>query len=555
MNYIINRYLGSLICFVGMFLFFPNFLFAKESNKDININAILKKFENIDEDLLIHNGIDYLNRNVLDSAFICFSVARSKTENFKDDETLNKHISALDGLGIVSFLYGNYSNAYQLFAKTIEINPDYTNGYMNLANIYQMFGDDKLARENLLKAYQSYMSKGELDNMAISLSDIFEYDIIHDETSNSYDLARNFFKLNYEEKSPALEYAQLLGRGLIDLHNNKANQAVEKFKECLRVIDDTPLFMKTRFESVTLACIGTAWDKAGRIDSAIYYMRRAFNNAYLNDHPDLSISTGKILGDFFSRNNMPDSSIIYKYRALSLADSISTYSEYGKIKGMEMQRNVEDAQQKIEKFKSETHKRNLLIIGMGIIIILFILILLWNARKNRQLHNKDIHIYNAINSENMPLIENKDLLNKGSSEYEKNEADAEIEKKYKNSIDEIHVEQLVAKIEDVMAHSDEWRKPKFSLSDMAEMVNDTSRNVSQVINDKYHKNFSVFINEHKIRYCIQYMKENPDILNYTIDAIADEFGFSNRTYFTSIFKSIIGMTPSAWIKIQREQIS
>lgn len=47
----------------------------------------------------------------------------------------------------------------------------------------------------------------------------------------------------------------------------------------------------------------------------------------------------------------------------------------------------------------------------------------------------------------------------------------------------------------------------------------------------------------RIKYAINQLKEHP---NYTIQAIADESGFSNLRSFQRIFKAQTGMTPSEY---------
>lgn len=519
-------------------------------SKAVNTNKMLREFDHFGSKELISKGVDYLNRNVLDSAYVCFSIARSKTADYSNDEMRDLYVSSLDGLGIVSFLFGNYSGAFQLFNKSIEVNPNHINAYMNLANIYQTFGEQQLARKYLETAYEKYLANGEIDAMSIAVSDIFEYDIIHDETSKSKDLASNFLKLDFPEQTQALEYARLLGKGLVEINEKKPQNAISLFRTGLNVIDDTPLFMRSRFRAVTLACLARAFDKAGMADSAIYYMRKGFYESSGNEHPDLTISTGKILGEFFDKRHMSDSATYYKYKALSIADSISTYSEYGKIKGLEMQKKIDDAQGDIEKYRTESKVRSFIITILSVMLILFICMLIWIKRKNRQLHNKDLHLYSAITGKS---TENNPNLETDKADKREEEDISANKKEYRNLIDKEYGDRLIAKINAVMAERTDWLKPKFSLSDMAALVNDSPRNVSQIINERYSKNFSTFINEHRIHACINRLQESPDSLNYTIDAIASEFGFTNRSYFTRIFQAVIGMPPSAWMKIMREQ--
>lgn len=67
-----------------------------------------------------------------------------------------------------------------------------------------------------------------------------------------------------------------------------------------------------------------------------------------------------------------------------------------------------------------------------------------------------------------------------------------------------------------------------------------SRYVKEVEKD----NFRGWINRLRIDYSIQLMKENP---NFSIDAVAEQCGFSSRNYFHKVFHDIKGMTPMQYL--------
>jgi AraC-like DNA-binding protein len=82
---------------------------------------------------------------------------------------------------------------------------------------------------------------------------------------------------------------------------------------------------------------------------------------------------------------------------------------------------------------------------------------------------------------------------------------------------------------------------------MAEELQISRQNLSQVINESQHKNFYKLINEFRIKEVIEKMA-NTQFENYTVLGIAFECGFNSKTTFNRIFKEDTGKTPSEYRK-------
>jgi AraC-like DNA-binding protein len=60
---------------------------------------------------------------------------------------------------------------------------------------------------------------------------------------------------------------------------------------------------------------------------------------------------------------------------------------------------------------------------------------------------------------------------------------------------------------------------------------------------KYNMTFNDLVNKHRVEYFIDII-HNPKFLNYTIDALAKEAGFSSRQHLYKPFKKFHGGNPS-----------
>lgn len=96
--------------------------------------------------------------------------------------------------------------------------------------------------------------------------------------------------------------------------------------------------------------------------------------------------------------------------------------------------------------------------------------------------------------------------------------------------------------------SGKYLDKQISLPNLAEHLDTNIRYLSEIINKNKNKNFNQYVNELRINYIIQKMKTEPKYLNYKIQALADECGFSSLSVFSVTFKSIMGISPTVYAK-------
>ena len=113
------------------------------------------------------------------------------------------------------------------------------------------------------------------------------------------------------------------------------------------------------------------------------------------------------------------------------------------------------------------------------------------------------------------------------------------------------VRQLQEEIDAVMCDARNFSNPDFSLALLANLVDSNTKYVSYVINKSYQKNFKTYLNEFRIREASRKLSD-PQYANLTIQAIAEMVGFNSPNTFIIAFKKLIGMTPSVYQKLAKE---
>ncbi|KAA1246327.1 AraC family transcriptional regulator [Aquimarina sp. RZ0] len=118
--------------------------------------------------------------------------------------------------------------------------------------------------------------------------------------------------------------------------------------------------------------------------------------------------------------------------------------------------------------------------------------------------------------------------------------------KYSNSaIDRSTSKKIVLQIKNMFADEEIFLDAGISLQRVAEKLQISSRELSQVINENEQKNFSEFVNHYRIKKAKRLLID-PKYINEKIATIAYDCGFGNVTSFNLAFKAETTTTPSQY---------
>lgn len=121
-------------------------------------------------------------------------------------------------------------------------------------------------------------------------------------------------------------------------------------------------------------------------------------------------------------------------------------------------------------------------------------------------------------------------------------------KKYKNNtLSKTEIDSCLVNLEKLIEKDKIFTEPELKLSELADYLNISSHNLSQIINDTFDKSFIDYINSHRIK---EFQKRILDKENkkLTLVAIAYEVGFNSKSTFNYAFKKHTGLTPSEYKK-------
>jgi len=127
-------------------------------------------------------------------------------------------------------------------------------------------------------------------------------------------------------------------------------------------------------------------------------------------------------------------------------------------------------------------------------------------------------------------------------------ADTKKETPNKILVSEETEKQLLIGLKEFETGTD-YTRSDMSISFLAARLNTNNKYLSDVIKRHKAKNFNGYINELRINYIIEKLKTESVYLNYKISYLAEESGFSSHSSFTTVFKSVTGISPTKFLDL------
>ncbi len=120
----------------------------------------------------------------------------------------------------------------------------------------------------------------------------------------------------------------------------------------------------------------------------------------------------------------------------------------------------------------------------------------------------------------------------------------EVPPKYQNQkLSEPEANDILERLTALMQTQQPYLNPKVKLATIAQSINSSPHDVSQVINDRLGISFNQYINEFRIKEACLLLSES-DLL--TVEGIGQEVGFTSRSAFYSAFKTQMQLTPGQY---------
>lgn len=208
----------------------------------------------------------------------------------------------------------------------------------------------------------------------------------------------------------------------------------------------------------------------------------------------------------------------------------------------------QEKDQLIQEQQNALKVRHVFLFFLISMLLLSILFLSWMVRNWHIIRKKNNVLSRQINgliSCQAELLQAKKTIADLLSSREKNEHDHEEKPDREHSDRPIDDGSLFYRLDEYVRAERIFLQPEIDRSALMKYLHLNRNQFAEMMRDQAKTTFNNYINGLKIEYSLSLMKTYP---KYTIEAIAEESGFSSQRTYYRVFRDILGMTPTEYKK-------
>ena len=456
-------------------------------------------------------------------------------------------VLAANSLSRIEFLEGNLNHALKLSAKAVAIsvhNNLYKQGIVPLLNLSGQYLSASLFNEagvHLKKAKEklkTYKSSAKLYGL------LYSCESAHAAAALNFGEARRLLERSDSfflqlPASATLDYILIQStfmKGICFMGTQQPGSALPLFEHALAKLketsfDDTPLKCYLLNETARSCFLLNRYSEAESFFLKSLELANSIN---------LNIIKPAVYGDLSELYKKVNDTLSYvKYSEMLRKFQM----EHGSIIPTAINAVTEKLRNESEENKKNSVVVVILCIAVVSALIYAIGMIILNQKRNKkryQLIIKKLRDYTAEKEHTSSLAPAVDI---DSANYRNKQSLINPETR----------DELLQKLSE-FEKSKNFLDKKISLSVMAAMFETNTKYLSHVINTHKKKDFNNYINELRIYYVLEELKENPDFRMYKISHLAEMTGFSSHSKFTTIFKAVTGISPSNYISFIEKEV-
>ncbi|MEW7290309.1 helix-turn-helix domain-containing protein [Aquimarina sp. 2304DJ70-9] len=521
-------------------------LFKKNQQDSIFVNKVahtyLFKAKNQNNTIQIANGYVMFYKMTRKNSKIALKYTDSIIEVTKEIKDILYPAKGYLLKGNVLYGMEQYSDAlesYLLSKKHAEAN--HNQGYIiaskhNIALLKTVLGKDREAlvtyKENfkyLIKQDTNKKFRQHYIGTLFKLSDSYN-------RLKFYDSAHFYLKKGIKSSLSGVNtyyYPDLLSAyGINSYYRKEYYIATDSLKKTLVLLKEDINDPNVR---ITYLYLAKTLLKIGKEEDAIRYLRKVDSAISKSNHILETREVFTLLIDHYKKNKDQENQLKIMEKLIRL-DSIYNI-KYNKLnsriyKKYDTPKLIKDKNQLIDSIVSENRKFNYRLLFFGGLIIILISLLYFYYYKKRKSKFKKIldqqleHI-EALNTKKVTPTSNIDLAPELKQE-------------------------ILEKLKDFESNHG-YLKNNLTLSMVSKNLKTNSSYLSKVININKQKNFTNYINDLRIDYCVKQIENDKQFRQYSIKSIAKEVGFNNIQSFAKAFLKKKKCKPAEYVRRIKNQ--
>ncbi|WP_027377964.1 helix-turn-helix domain-containing protein [Kaistella palustris] len=520
-----------------------NFYIAK-SKTDKNNEALFYAYR------YASMSTDYpANLKYADSAII--SAKESSIKKVLLDSYLNRgninmseefYEKALDDILMANKLSQESGNSY-IYNKTIYYiaqNKIYLGQYEDakkeLIVCLKFFKDNLNSKTSLGKNYEMYYIYS-LMSLIDSNSKLGQFE------ENKGLLKEAFGYLNKNKLSQYLPYF-ITSEGLNAYYSQDYSKAISKFSEAIKLYDD-------QWEHNTeVFYLGLSYWYTGKKKLAVKYLEEIDKHYNVTKKLDPQFrSAYEILIKYYNSTGNKEKQLEYINKLMVLDRS---YEKNYKYLYKKIVKEYDTKKLVSEKNRIEKSLQNQRMIFTGLIVVLlaaFTLLGFW-FYKDKQNYKKRFEAIIARQNESGPL--EAETVPEVSEYHQDQKTDYEFYNKIAG-LNPLFVENILEQLE-IFEKENRFLDQQISQKSLSEELGTNSTYFSKIINTYKGKNFTLYINDLRLDYIIDHLKNDVKYINMDVKELAARAGFSSAENFSAHFRRKFDLKPSVFIKMLKDKL-
>ena len=437
---------------------------------------------------------------------------------FENDNDPKKKVEVLFILSQIDYQNTNYKSALERLYSIENLIENVKNKSswdvqlnFSLSKIYRELELFDLADKHFQQARKTFQN---IKNPDKSLAEIYNYeDALNQALQKNYKQSNLLFQKNFNADNN-IRYLSFLGLGENYIQTDQPDSAVINFSKI--PVETRVLYTSSLVGLAESSLLKNDWN------SAENYLINALN---ITSELQTQKEIYNLLSQKYLREKNIDRHEVYKLKYDSIDKKIK--GNLGQAKNFVI-KHIEQ-----ENYYAKSDGNSFWTKGVFIIICLIILSaipVIYYYFKTQSDYKKYLKIVNEANLEPITKIE-----------------------KEKQSIIPEKSEQLLLKKLDKFEQSENYLNPKISLTILAKQLDTNTKYLSEVVNKNKDKNFNSYINELRINYILEKLKNETKYRNYKVASLAEECGYVSHSTFIAAFRSVTGISPVSFINFLKKE--
>lgn len=508
----------------------------------------------------------YQSQEHLDSAMVLYTILSNRYEHVKNNpKEVKISIESMTKLGILYDMYiHNYTKSYAYYSRALPLSKEYglkenqahtticmAVMYMSLSAINIKDKYSEKAIQLLKQAYWKALEAKSWNYALLAVNNMMICAYSH----NMFNLIKNemdsMLKLPIPSNNDYYISTKHLYYSFLALHEKRYSDAIIHIENYKKGRNNANNYMLCNYFSV----VAETYYLMGKYDMALENMEQIRKLITANDkHALMQINMEE--AKYYDKMGNKSRAMECKLTAYELKMDLSEREGFSSIKQIMFINQLDSATTMINKLESDKQMQKTVILIVCIVTLILLILLSIVVMLNHRLKENHRKLYQRM----VELLREEDMQKCDSLQTEANtntdialsETDNDNKPKYQNNVlTEEQKDIILNKIRHVMNDSQMICAESFSLKVLCTAIEEKQSNVSQVINERCGCNFHTLLIEYRIKEACRRINDSAIVSSITIEAIANGVGIKSRSHFAIMFKRVVGINPSEYLKIAK----